>query len=243
MDAGCRRFAGLAAVVLLAACARAVVPGPPAPPAQTPPAQGPAVQAPPAQPPRKSPPPVEHSGLASWYGKAHQGKRTASGEVYDMGDFTAAHRTLPIGTRLMVTNLDNGQAVEVRVNDRGPFLASRVLDLSYGAARALGGLGSGVIRVKFRVIAAPDGAPVASAPASSGGFSVQVGAFASRTRAEGVRQALEREGSKATVSETVAGDETFYQVRVGPYAGREAAEAEARRLADRGYLAVVVTDR
>src|SRR5574337_725253 len=98
---------------------------------------------------------LEETGNASWYGNPYHGRPTASGEIYDMRDLTAAHRTLPLGTRLMVTNLDTGQAVEVRVNDRGPFVEGRVLDLSYAAASVLGAIGRGLIPVRLRVIALP----------------------------------------------------------------------------------------
>ena len=93
------------------------------------------------------------SGQASWYGHPHHGRRTASGETYDMNTLTAAHRTLPLGTRVLVTNLDNGRTVEVRINDRGPFRRDRVLDLSYAAARRLGAVGEGVIPVTLKVVA------------------------------------------------------------------------------------------
>jgi rare lipoprotein A len=95
----------------------------------------------------------EQTGEASWYGPQHHGKRTASGETYDMHKLTAAHRTLPLGTRVRVTNLDNGRTVEVRINDRGPFAPGRVLDLSYAAARHLGAVGDGVISVGVTVLA------------------------------------------------------------------------------------------
>jgi rare lipoprotein A len=91
-------------------------------------------------------------GLASWYGKQHHGRMTASGERFDMHGFTAAHPTLPLGTRLLVTNVDNGRAVVVRVNDRGPYRRPRVLDLSYGAARALHGIESGLINVRLALV-------------------------------------------------------------------------------------------
>src|SRR3989441_3905442 len=94
----------------------------------------------------------EETGLASWYGNPFHGRRTASGEVYDMGEMTAAHRTLPFNTWLIVEDLDNRRTVEVRVNDRGPFAGSRILDLSYGAARLLGATGPGVIPIRLRVI-------------------------------------------------------------------------------------------
>jgi rare lipoprotein A len=107
-----------------------------------------------------APPPVlgaEQEGLASWYGGEHHGRRTASGEPFDMRALTAAHPTLPFGTRLRVTSLASGRAVEVRVNDRGPFVDGRVLDLSQEAARRLGALGAGIVRVRLRIVGLPDG--------------------------------------------------------------------------------------
>ena len=95
------------------------------------------------------------SGQASWYGHPHHGRRTSSGEIYDMNKLTAAHRTLPLGTRVLVTNLDNGRTVEVRINDRGPFRRNRVLDLSYAAARQLGMVGEGVIPVTLKIVTSP----------------------------------------------------------------------------------------
>ena len=92
------------------------------------------------------------SGEASWYGHPYHGRRTASGEIYDMNKLTAAHPTLPLGTRVLVTNLDNGRTVEVRINDRGPFRKNRVLDLSYAAAQRLGAVGEGVIPVSLKIL-------------------------------------------------------------------------------------------
>ncbi len=94
-------------------------------------------------------------GLASWYGPGFHGRRTASGEVFDMYKKTAAHRTLPFGTRVRVTNLSNGKSVIVRINDRGPAVKGRIIDLSYGAARALGMITQGVVRVKIEVLEFP----------------------------------------------------------------------------------------
>jgi rare lipoprotein A len=202
-------------VLLLAACSRAVAPGPPA---------------------RLG---SEETGHASWYGHPYHGRRTASGEVYDMVDLTAAHRTLPLGTWILVTNLDTGQALELRVNDRGPFVDGRILDLSWGAARLLGAVGPGVIPVRLRIVglpgvrAEPDGTRAAA-------FAVQLGAFADRARADALRQTVERTGVSARVTETLVGHEVYYRVRLGPYAGRAAAEAVAGRLAAAGYPAVVV---
>lgn len=97
----------------------------------------------------------QQTGYASWYGKAHQGRRTTSGETYDMNKFTAAHPALPMGTRLLVTNLKNGRSVTVRVNDRGPFIDGRIVDLSYAAAREVDAIGEGVVPVRLRVVSTP----------------------------------------------------------------------------------------
>jgi rare lipoprotein A len=90
----------------------------------------------------------EERGQASWYGHPYHGRTTASGEVYDMNDLTAAHRTLPFGTRVEVTNLDNGRSVVVRINDRGPFKKGRIIDLSRSAARKLDMIEAGVVPVR-----------------------------------------------------------------------------------------------
>ncbi len=98
-------------------------------------------------------PPFEQVGMASYYARSLHGRQTASGERYNENALTAAHPRLPFGTRLKVTNLKNGRSVEVRVNDRGPFVKRRVIDLSYAAARKLEMLQDGVVRVEIRILA------------------------------------------------------------------------------------------
>jgi rare lipoprotein A len=123
--------------------------------------------APPARPPITG---GVQEGIASWYGPGFHGRRTASGEIYDQYDITAAHPSLPLGTRAVVTNLSNGRAVEVRINDRGPYYGGRVIDLSYGAARMIGLVGPGTGPVRIEVISprpiqlAARETPVISAP-------------------------------------------------------------------------------
>ncbi len=111
--------------------------------------------------PRVTPPPSRPAGgqvtFASWYGDSFDGRRTASGERFDANGFTAAHRSLPLGTRVRVTNLANGRSVVVRINDRGPFVRGRAIDVSYGAARALGMQGCGTGRVHVEVLGAAPG--------------------------------------------------------------------------------------
>jgi len=97
------------------------------------------------------------TGIASWYGVPYDGRRTASGEIYDMRQLTAAHRTLPFNTWLRVTNLTNGKRVDVKVNDRGPFVQGRVIDLSLGAASEIDMVRQGTAKVRLKVIAPPKG--------------------------------------------------------------------------------------
>jgi peptidoglycan lytic transglycosylase len=219
------------ALVALGACARSVVVAPPPPrPGET------------GRPPAR--PGDEQLGLASWYGPPHHGRRTASGEIYDMYDLTAAHRTLPFGTRVLAVNRDTDGSVEVRINDRGPFVEGRIIDLSQAAARAIGGIGPGVIPVLVRVISVPDSAGAALPPSSTSGlaYAVQVGSFTDRSRAASLRDAIERELglSGVAVNEGVLGGETVYRVRIGSYPDPEAARAAARRLAERGYRGIIV---
>jgi rare lipoprotein A len=99
-----------------------------------------------------APAPVAIHGTASWYGAFHHGRRTASGEIFDMRKLTAAHRTLPLGTRLRVTNLSNGKSVDVRINDRGPFIRSRIIDVSHRVAVALDAVAAGIFPVELRIL-------------------------------------------------------------------------------------------
>ncbi len=99
----------------------------------------------------KKPPAYEAVGLASYYGKKFHGRKTASGERFNMYAMTAAHKRLPFGTRVRVTHLKSGRSVAVRINDRGPFARGRIIDLSYGAAKKLGMVTQGVARVQIRV--------------------------------------------------------------------------------------------
>ena len=107
---------------------------------------------PPSSVPTPAPSTIIGTGLASWYGAKHHGKRTASGEIFDQNKFTAAHRTLPWGSIVKVTSLENGKAVEVRINDRGPFTKGRVIDLSRAAAKVLGMVKSGVSLVRMELL-------------------------------------------------------------------------------------------
>ncbi|HKZ04154.1 MAG TPA: septal ring lytic transglycosylase RlpA family protein, partial [Methylomirabilota bacterium] len=155
---GVRLTLVLGALLFLSACASHRVATAPARPA---PVSPPTMPAPPTTPAVG----YEEAGEASWYGNPHHGRRTASGEIYDMNQMTAAHRTLPFGTRVRVESLLDGSSVEVRINDRGPFKDEdkRIIDLSYAAARLLGAIGPGVIPIRLRVVAMPS-APTAVKP-------------------------------------------------------------------------------
>ena len=146
----------------------------------------------------RNPPPARigsaESGVASWYGIPYDGRPTASGEIFNMENLTAAHRTLPFQTWVEVTNLSNGRQVNVRITDRGPFARGRIIDLSLAAARELDMVRTGTARVKLKVIAASVNDPRAKAlddPRSGAGeYAVQAGAFSDPSRAEVFRQSL-----------------------------------------------------
>lgn len=172
-------------------------------------------------------------GLASWYGKPFHGRRTASGEVYDMYGLTAAHRALPLGTTVEVRHLENGRSVVVRINDRGPFVRGRIIDLSLAAARALDMEREGVAKIELRVIAPP----AAAAQAAGQRFVVQIGAFADRDNALAVKLALEGEHPDVRV---VTRD-GLHRVHIGAFRRKKDAEALRRTLRRRGYDAWVVS--
>jgi rare lipoprotein A len=178
----------------------------------------------------------EQTGEASWYGAPYHGRRTASGEVYDMDQMTAAHQSLPLGTWVSVENLDNGRIADVRINDRGPFAGNRILDLSRAAARMLDAVGPGVIPVRLHVIALPG----AARAARSGSFAVQAGSFTSRDRALALRDELDRAWAGALVVPAEVGERTLYRVRLAGFAARSDAQRVAEQLARAGYTVIIV---
>ena len=183
-------------------------------------------------------------GVASWYGDKFHGRRTSSGEVYDMYAMTAAHKTLPLGTWVRVRRLDSGRQVVVRVNDRGPFVHGRIIDLSYSAARELDMVGPGTARVE--VVALGERRQTASGEAFvpmdyfSGAFTFQVGAFTSRENAERLRARLAETFGDAHVTPYDRGDAVFYRVRVGRATDLASAETYERHLAANGYPDVFI---
>jgi rare lipoprotein A len=163
------------------------------------------------------------TGIASWYGHPYHGRRAASGEIYDMEKLTAAHRTLPFDTWVRVRNLGNGKTVEVRINDRGPFVRGRIIDLSRAAARQIGMIGPGTARVRLEVIRPP------ARRAARDAFGVQVGAFAERANAERLRDEMRRAHGSASIVRR-EGDRVLWRVMVGNFSSEESAEALAGRL-------------
>lgn len=186
-------------------------------------------------------------GTASWYGRKFHGKRTASGEIYDMYAMTAAHKRLPIPCQVEVINLANGRRAVVRINDRGPFVRNRIIDLSYAAAKQLGMLSEGTAPVEIRAIpvvadspsASPGSmmaAPPLSATPAQRAFYVQVGAFAERTNAYRLQGRLEAAEltTPVQIEPIDDGENKYYRVRLGPLRSRDAAGQLARQLADYG---------
>ncbi|MBL8201090.1 MAG: septal ring lytic transglycosylase RlpA family protein [Chromatiales bacterium] len=174
-------------------------------------------------------------GVASWYGAPFHGKRTSSGTVYDMHDFTAAHKTLPLPTLVRVTNLENGRSVVVTVDDRGPFVKNRLIDLSYAAATELGIVQSGTGRVEVEAVRTrrvPSASSAAEAPAKAQSIFLQVGAFSDEANAARFKVNLESNGVNNVV---IRYDDdvrpALYRVRIGPIAGPVEYDALASRLA------------
>ena len=191
-------------------------------------------------------------GIASWYGNKFHGKRTSSGEPYDMYAMTAAHKTLPIPVHVRVTNLDNGKSIIVRVNDRGPFKEGRIIDLSYAAAHKLAMTGAGTARVEIQALSGDDDSDVkigggvgpgsTETTTSDGPYFVQIASFRREDSADEVAaQARPLVGYPVKVYEADGPDGTVYRVRVGPLSRRDYAEKVLEHLEDNGYerLAIV----
>ena len=169
-------------------------------------------------------------GEASWYGFPFHGKRTASGERFDMHMMTAAHRELPMGTFLEVRNLDNDRRVQVRINDRGPFVRGRILDLSFAAATELDMVRTGTAEIELRVIEMG-----ALPPSPSAVLTVQVGAFQDRDRADALLARITRDFADARIEESLP----WFRVRVGTFADVGAARELQARLLRKGFRSIV----
>lgn len=162
------------------------------------------------------------TGMASWYGPNFHGKKTANGETYNMYQMTAAHRILPMHTKVMVKNLNNGRSVEVRVNDRGPFVNNRIIDLSYAAADKLGVVGPGTAKVHVQTIAGQTIHYV-------GPFYVQYGAFVVEDNARRLRQRLVNRGFSGTrITKGELNGTVYWRVQIGAFSSLK--EAESMRI-------------
>ena len=174
-------------------------------------------------------------GIASWYGPEFQGKRTSSREIYDMNDMTAAHNTLPFGTYVMVTNLNNDKSVVVRINDRGPFVKNRIIDLSFAAAQMIDMIGTGTAPVRIEVL------KEVSPPPSSQKFSIQVGAFIRKENAEALKRELEKIYKGVYLSEFETGAQVYHRVRVKAKS-REEAKKIGALLLEQGYTVLLLEE-
>lgn len=193
--------------------------------------------------PLKSAEGYHERGVASWYGPQFHGKPTANGEVFDMDQMTAAHKTLPLPVYAEVTNLRNGRTVVVRINDRGPFVDNRLIDLSRAAAQAIDMVGPGTTLVDVRVIQGPGGGsarvvqPASPAPAATASaFFIQVGAYGDAANANRVVSRLRRDGFNDTRVLPIQIDQrVLHRVRVGPVASVDQFDQYIERLNALGF--------
>ncbi len=183
-------------------------------------------------------------GIASWYGIKFHGRRTSSGEIYDMHEMTAAHKTLPIPIYVHVKNLDNGRSTVVRVNDRGPFIDGRIIDLSYAAAKKLGVRGPGTANVEISVVHEGQtqprrvvrAIPLTDQPEKDVPLFIQMGSFASHANASKLVSNLHAANeTSARISALQTDEGLFYRVRVGPLFDIGEANAIVDRLMRKGF--------
>lgn len=205
----------------------------------------------------------KEKGQASWYGEPFHGRKTASGEVYDMNKVSAAHKTLPLHTWVEVKNLDNNKVMTVRINDRGPFIRGRIIDLSRGAAQELGMLNAGLARVRIRAItgkqaerlaeaerqrgsatamaALPPAAPSAGAGETLG-YGVQALITSSSAEAEKHRKIVEKGFGAAEINTRINNGQTSFTVFIEGLKTKDEAAALKKRLTEKGYAAAQVVE-
>ena len=183
---------------------------------------------PPSARPRPHPAPLPpapivqgEEGIASWYGHPFDGRQTSNGEIYNMHAMTAAHRTLPFGTMVRVHDLENGQSVVVRINDRGPFVEGRIIDLSYAAAQAMHMTGTALVRLEILNM---------GAGATTGIYAVQVGAFSDPRNAENLKRLIEKRFRPVSIQSLERGNKVFSRVLVGSVTSESQAEKLERQL-------------
>lgn len=199
----------------------------------------------------KLPPPVNPKigwtevGVASWYGHPYHGRKAANGETYDMNKMTAAHKRLPFDTWLNVKNLSNGKTTKVRINDRGPFVGNRIIDLSRAAASDINMIGSGTARVRLTVIRPPSGSGGKgrnrTSPASAkqeGKFDIQIGVFSSQANAQALAQKATKRGHPSTVQKFSQSGATRYRVVARGGSFKEA-NARLAKLKRQGFAGII----
>jgi rare lipoprotein A len=182
-------------------------------------------------------------GKASWYGREFHGRKTSNGEIYDMHAMTAAHKTLPFGTYISVCNLENNRKIEVRINDRGPFVRGRILDLSYTAAKKLGIVGPGTAEVEIVALGSIAEAKIPGSTGRSyipgnyyqGNFTVQIGAFSEVKNAQRLKQKLARSYGNAYITIACGGHGALYRVRVGRFSTLEQANIHEASMIQNGF--------
>jgi rare lipoprotein A len=220
---GHRAILAIAMSVLVAACSAA---SPSIAPIET-------------QPAVSAQPTPQVVGIASWYGPGFDGRRTSTGAIYHQEDLTAASNEFPLGSRVMVTNLENGRSIEVGVIDRGPFKKGRKIDLSHKAAHIIGMLDKGTAPVRIALISAPPGAPAVGAPLR---YFVQVGSFSREDNAERLRDKMTAYYRDVHVDRLEADQRHYYRVRMGAFTTRAEAESRARDAARFGLPIIVVPE-
>ncbi len=175
-------------------------------------------------------------GVASWYGPKFHGRRTASGEIYNMYDLTAAHKILPMHTKVKVTNLENGRSLIVRINDRGPFVKNRIIDLSYAAAKKLGLVGPGTAKVRVESLGS-------WSPDIPGIFYVQIGSFAVYENAAALQRKMQQNGFVHTrVQKFEYHGQTFWRVQAGIFKSLAQAQRTKAKLEVKYPNAFIIAD-
>ncbi len=194
-------------------------------------------------------------GLASWYGPGFHGKPPSTGERYDMHAMTAAHKTLPMGTHVKVTNLENGRSTLLRINDRGPFVEGRIIDLSRAAARELDTKRQGLARVRVEAVQLATEERQGTSThwraenvpsLRYGNFTIQIGSFKDRSNAHRLQEAMRSGNQVVHIQQALSEEGTFFRVQVGKYRDLMLAEQERQRLRSSGFrdaFVVAMEDR
>jgi len=178
-------------------------------------------------------------GLASWYGIEEHNNYAASGERFSKYAYTAAHKTLPLGTVVRVTNLENGRDVIVKINDRGPFIGDRIIDLSHAPATSIDMVQKGVVKVKVEVVSTPS---TKTSNYFTPEYTVQVASYSNQTSANNAKRNLDAEYNDVRVESVNVKGSKYYRVRVGRYNSKNDANKAASKLRKKGYTTRVILE-